>query len=226
MILGNLNLQLHNKLSMRITELGDVLDTHLILMTSNQSIEVGDIEVEIIKPVNTSEGILNFKHSNKISHAKNVINNNSVKWLSLRILHKGKSNVIGKLIDEYRFRVYQYANEMKFTFGNDADLQNADINRQFQNIKEEYKSKILQSLFLTTGSYNLIFKVHHKEVEGMFSSRNYKALHKETDFRISEMDYNFEISLDNFLGQIMSNILFSPDRPMELIEPTMELEII
>lgn len=226
MIIGNLSLQLDPSLSVKLTELGDLLELKLILSTSNQSVEVGDIKVEIVKSIGYGSQIINYSHGNTTARAKNHINNNTVKWLELKVLHKGQENLIGRLINEYKFQIYRYANDIKFTFGQNDDLENLQINRNFYNIKDDFKNKIMNSLFLTQGNYNLNFFVNYKEFRELFPSNEYKSIHKQSSFSLGNYEREFEITLDNFLGQMMSNILFSPSTPFVLSEPTHKLSVI
>ncbi len=178
------------------SELGETLILSLSLITYKHKVNILGVTVDL-------EGE-KFKIAESISYIRRYIDPKTSANLNFRIGISDKSGTIGSLIQEFKAKILSESS--KIILNNQIS---DEIKSNLYLLKDEYKDKILSQTKLISDNIRGRFKIDYDPIKGFFDKFNKESIFIEKSFVIPNRD-SVELNVDNFLMNILSEIIFQP----------------
>jgi len=206
---NNLKVILHPNITFKLTEEGEIIVCDFLLKTESMVIDVKKIRFELLDELT---GIISAFETESV---KNTLKKFSISGLLAEIALQQQGEEIKKDIGTYKEEVYRYAKGIEFYTNVEEKINQDDIRNTLLSIKDRYIQGLKDKLRLKYGTYRLRTTVFYNSK--LFNLITFeKKTSCEISFSVSAEWENNIVSLDNFLGLILSNILFSQDKPMPI----------
>jgi len=209
--LSTLKISFNQKVKLKITDSGEVLVCDLILTTGLIQLDIDKIKLELLKIDGINQFLISSSESESVKcHISNLTTSGLICKINLDYY---KSQIINE-IRNYTTEIFNYAKSVEYKKGNVTDDY---IRRSFLDIKDKYIISIYNKTNIKQGDYKVFVEISYvlRFLKFLSLSKKSRGL---LNFTIDSNPYKI-IDLDNFLGVMLSNILFSPASSLNLIEP-------
>jgi hypothetical protein len=133
-------------------------------------------------------------------------------------------NNVSKTISEFKQKIYSALSTGNLSPGTLSENEVDSIKTELMDIKSQYIQNIINNIYLLQGEYTLNYILDHNILDVGLSKVKQSSTNKYSyRFNWTGLPETFQIDVDNFLGQIMANILFSPDKSINPISPAVKI---
>ncbi len=207
----NLQILLKDSPTIRLKENGEFLVFDLLIFSKAEFSEIIDLQIELIKysTQNSVERVFKIESANAHNYIEAYKNVGMVLEFGLLDIHPIKT-----IVDRFKTDVYNMAKSFEVEINPEDKIADEIARKSFLDMKSSYVNEVLEQILLVPGQYSIKISLEYKTNSTMADAQFIFA-----NFTVEDYLSNHRIGIDNLLGRIMSNILFAPSDPLEVIYP-------